>query len=434
MHILALDVGTSSVKAAVLDVATARPVGPVARTSYEIDTPTPDAAEIAPERLWGAVAETACAATRDGPDVEGVGLACLTPVLALLDRAHKPLGSFWTHLDRRARPIARQAWGAVGQEFLSTTGNRPLPGGTSAVCYRQQFEADPYLSHDVKHYLHANGWLALRLTGEAAFDPANASFTGLFNTMTDRQWSPRWCDYFEVERDWLPRVVGGDTTVGSVRAAVAGEIGVPAGVPLKLGTADTSSARLAAGGRLGDLLHVAGSTQVLEIQTDSPRPGPERLTRLLGVGDDYVHVTHNPVGGSALGWLHRLCFRDQSEDEFYQRTVPGAVGRKTLVTLDPAYLGGDRLAIEAHRAGFRDLTLWTDRLDLLAALLEAMARNHHKALRDLGAGARFERIFLTGGGAELVRRLIPEYATANVQVLEEGSLCGVARLFGERGA
>src|SRR5262249_46959320 len=37
MHILALDVGTSSVKAAILDVAAAAPVGPVARVSYELD-------------------------------------------------------------------------------------------------------------------------------------------------------------------------------------------------------------------------------------------------------------------------------------------------------------------------------------------------------------------------------------------------------------
>jgi xylulokinase len=431
MHILALDVGTSSVKAAVLDAAAARPVGPVARASYELDSPTPDAAEVRAERLWGAVAEAARSATRDAPDVEGVGLACLTPLLALLDRDHRPVGPFWTHLDRRARPAARQTWTAVGPEFLSTTGNRPLPGGISAVCYRQLLLSEPYLGHAVRHYLHANGWLALRLTGETAFDPANASFTGLFNTMTDRQWSPRWCEYFEVDAEWLPRVVDGATTVGAVRAAVAGELGVPAGVPLRLGTADTDCALLAAGVRRGDLLHVVGSTQVLEVLTDNPRPGPERLTRLVGVGDAYAHVTHNAVGGSALQWMYQLCFRDQGEEEFYGRTVPRAMGQKTSVTLDPAYLGGDRLAIEPHRAAFRELTLAADRLDLLAALLEAMARNHRKALRDLGVGERFERVFLTGGGAELVRRLIPEYAAANVQVIDEGSLCGVARLFGE---
>jgi hypothetical protein len=46
MRILALDVGTSSVKAAILDVERAAPVGPNAHAAYELDHPTPDAAEV----------------------------------------------------------------------------------------------------------------------------------------------------------------------------------------------------------------------------------------------------------------------------------------------------------------------------------------------------------------------------------------------------
>src|SRR5882672_1387487 len=143
MHILALDVGTSSVKAAVLDVATARPVGTVAHAPYELETPTPDAAEVPPERLWTAVAAAAREATWQAPDIEGGGLSCLTPALVLVGKDQKPLGPIWTHLDRRARGGARQIWQAVGPEFLSTVGNRPLPGGISAVCYRQQLETEP---------------------------------------------------------------------------------------------------------------------------------------------------------------------------------------------------------------------------------------------------------------------------------------------------
>src|SRR5207244_1166479 len=129
----------------------------------------------------------------------------------------------------------------------------------------------------------------------------------------------------------------------------------------------------------GDLLHVVGTTQVLAALADPPRPDPCRLTRLLGVGRAFVHVTHNPVGGAALDWLRELCFRDQGEDEFYDHTVPAARQHKTRVTLDPPYLGGDRLEVEARRAAFRDLTVTTERIDLLAALLEAMARKHRDA-------------------------------------------------------
>jgi xylulokinase len=429
MHILALDVGTSSVKAAVLDVASARPIGKIARTEYELDHPTPDAAEVPAERLWKAVAAAGRQAALGIEGIEAVGLSCLMPALILLDERGRPLAPIWTHLDRRARPAARQVWAAVGEEFLGTTGNRPLPGGITAVCYRQQLSADPYLFRKVNSYLHANGWLGLKLTGERAFDRGNACFTGLYGTMTDRRWSERWCEYFEVDPAWLPPVVSGDATVGTLRPDAAADLGVPAGLPFKLGTADTSSAMLAAGMGPGDLLHVVGTTQVLSALTDQPRPDPKRLTRQLGVGEAFIQVTHNPVGGAALDWIRELCFRDQPEEEFYDRTIPAALERQTRVTLDPPFLGGDRQEIEAHRAAFRDLTLATDRLDLLAAILEAMRRHHRHAVAALGLGTDFRRIFLTGGGAAVVRKLLPEYASAAVHTLEEGSLRGVARLF-----
>jgi sugar (pentulose or hexulose) kinase len=158
-------------------------------------------------------------------------------------------------------------------------------------------------------------------------------------------------------------------------------------------------------------------------------PDARRSTRLLGVGDDYLHVTHNPVGGVALDWLYELCFRDQTREQFFGPLVEEALRRETRVSLDPPYLGGDRLEIEAHRAAFRDLTLDTDRLDLLAALLREMRRQHSRAVEALGVGTSFRRTFLTGGGAEVVHRLLPEYAGSHVQILEEGSLRGIACLF-----
>ncbi len=429
MRILALDVGTSSVKAAVLDVATAAPVGPVAHVPYALDHPTPDAAEVPAPRLWGAVAGAAREAARAGPSVEAVGMSVLTPALVLLDRAGRPLLPIWTHLDRRARPAARQVWATVGPEFLQTTGNRPLPGGITALCFRQQLQQDPYLAETTKSYLHVNGWLAHHMTGERAFDRGNACFTGLYGTLTDRTWSERWCDYFEVDRDWLPPVLSGDATVGTLRPGVAAELGVPAGLPVKLGAADTTTAMLAAGMGPGDLLHVVGTTQVLAVFTDNPRPSTRHLTRQFGVGDAFIHTSHNPVGGAALEWIRTLCFQDQPETAFYERTIPEARGRTTRVVLDPPYLGGDRLEIEACRAAFRDLTLAADRVDLVAAILQAMQRGHREALASLQVGERFRRVFLTGGAAEVVHQLLPGYEGASVAVLDEGSLRGVARLF-----
>jgi xylulokinase len=429
MRVLGIDVGTSSIKSAVIDVERAEIVGAISHVPYRLEHPSPEAAEVPPSRLWAAIRTAASAVIEAERGVDAVGLSCLAPSLILLDSADRPLTSIWTHLDRRARAVARRIWRDVGEEFLATIGNRPLPGGISAVCWRKQVEDDPDLLHKTKSYLHANGWLGLHLTGERAFDRANASFTGLYGTMTDQAWSERWCSYFQVDRDWLPPVVSGDATIGALRWEIATELGVSAGVPVKLGTADTSSAMLLAGMQLGDLLHVVGTTQVVAALVPNPRPSAACLTRQLGVGEQFIQVTHNPVGGAALEWIHQLCFREQTGAEFYADTIVRALEHPTSVTLDPPYLGGDRLEIEPQQAAFHGLMLTADRIDLLAAVLQAMRLRHYEALDALGMGTRFNRIFITGGGAEVVQRLIPEYHKGAVYPLEEGSLRGVARLF-----
>jgi sugar (pentulose or hexulose) kinase len=432
MHILALDVGTSSVKAAVLDQESGEPVAPPARAAYPLEHPTHEAAELTPEKLWSAIDAAAreAVAAAAGKPVEGVGLGAMTPALVLLDASDKPLSPIWTHLDRRGRPQAHRTQDEVGGEFLRTVGTRPLPGGTSAVCFARQLADDPGLRDRVKHYLHAGGWIGFRLTGERAFDPANASFTGLFGTLTDRRWSPRWCEFFGVDPAWLPPVRDGADTLGGLRPEVASAWGLKPGIPVKVGTADTSMAILAAGLGPRDLLHSVGTTQVLAVLVEHPKPDPRRLTRLLGVGDEYVYVSHNPVGGVALDWMHALCFHDQPAGEYFGKTVPAAAGRETPVRLDPWFLGGDRLEIDPKFTSFTHLNVSTTRDDLLAAVLHAMRDGHRAALEALDrTPADVARVFLTGGAADTVRHILPEYDAAEIRPLDNGSLRGIARLF-----
>lgn len=434
MHVLALDVGTSSVKAAVLDQATGDPVGHPAKAPYDLDHPTPDAAEVPAGRVWDAVshAATEAVAAAKGVTVEGVGMSCLTPALVLLGDGDEVLSPVWTHLDRRSRPVARETWAQFGADFLNEVGTRPLPGGTSAVSFAQQLRDNPGLKGRVRRYLHLAGWLGVRMTGAAAFDPANASFSGLFGTCTDRKWSAKWCGHFGVDPAWLPEVKDGRADLGGLRDDVASAWGLTPGTPVKVGTADTSCAMLAAKLGPGDILHSVGTTQVLAVITDKPTPDAKRLTRLLGVGDKYAVVTHNPVGGAALEWMHTLCFHDQPAAEYYEKTIFACDGRDTDVTLDPPFLGGDRLEIEPRLAHFTHLSADDTREDLLFAVLEAMRRGHRAALAGLGiAPSSVKRVVLTGGGADVVRRVLPEYRDGGVKVeeIDEATSRGVARLF-----
>ena len=80
--------------------------------------------------------------------------------------------------------VSRRIQDEHGAEFLAFAGNRPLPGGISAVCFGQMARENPRLAATTHTYLHLNGWLAFHLTGEKYFDTANACFTGVYPTVT----------------------------------------------------------------------------------------------------------------------------------------------------------------------------------------------------------------------------------------------------------
>src|SRR5262249_19259340 len=175
MRILALDVGYESITSAILDVASSQSVGARTRVEYAVDRPTPEADEVPADRLWSAVTSAARAVALPEEGIEGIGLSVLTPAPVLLDEKDQPAAPIRLPQDRRARRAARQVQAEAGGKFLAETGNRPLPGGISAVAFRQMVVDDPYLIREVRRYLHLNSWLALRMTGETAFDRANAS-------------------------------------------------------------------------------------------------------------------------------------------------------------------------------------------------------------------------------------------------------------------
>jgi sugar (pentulose or hexulose) kinase len=210
---------------------------------------------------------------------------------------------------------------------------------------------------------------------------------------------------------------------------VAAEIGVPPGIPVKVGAADIVSIMLALNMKPGDLLHLEGNTQLLVVLANAPRPDSRRFTRQFSSGEKFVYVTYNPLGNAALDWIKRLCFREQSEEEFFTRTIAEAQARSTRVQFDPPFLAGDPLEIEARRASIRDLELTSDRLDVLAGFLSALSRRHQEALTALDHIGPLGHVFWTGPGVQRIKPLL--YPKAEVQEFDNGSLFGIARLFAE---
>jgi xylulokinase len=404
MTLLGLDIGSSSVKAAILRGP--RVIGRIAHAGYPTHFAGPRA-EIDPRKLLAAIT----AAIKDlGPAarrVDAIALDVMCPAWLAMDRRGRPLTPIVTHQDRRSVAEARQIEARVGKiRHLKLAGNRPVPGGISSTTCAWFLRHAKSAMRRADLVGHLNTYLHRQLTGARVIDPSNASFTGLYRTLkTPAVWCDELVEAIGLSRRLLPDVRGADAIAGHVLPAAAHQLGLTAGTPMATGCVDTSSAMLLAGPEPGRLLNVMGSTDVLALCTDRPVPSEHLLTRQLGVAINghprWMSVATLASAGTSLRWAHQVLFADLSESAFWKMVGRLFSKRRAFTVQFSPYLAGDRVGVEQLRASFTGLTLATDRLDMLASLIDALARASADRLPTLAAQPvrMHHRVMLSGGGS-----------------------------------
>jgi sugar (pentulose or hexulose) kinase len=128
-QVLAIDVGTQFLKAAVFDSNLA--MLDRQQVSYTPVVKAGKWVEIEAQVLWNAFPE-ACKKLRKAKEVKAISFSTLCPSLVPIDADGNSLSPMILHLDRRSYPQAVWALARVGQDkFLRTAGNLPFPGGIS---------------------------------------------------------------------------------------------------------------------------------------------------------------------------------------------------------------------------------------------------------------------------------------------------------------
>ncbi|MFN4243087.1 MAG: xylulokinase [Tepidisphaerales bacterium] len=418
VSLLAIDVGSSAVKAAVLQGP--RPAGQLVRESFP--TVHQDGrAEVPPDGLLRAVSRAARQAILHSPltrrQIDLVALSCMSPSWLAVGRDGKPLTPIVTHQDRRSVKQAHWLASEIGLDrHLALTGNLPVPGGISSTTARWFIEHRPGLMRRARLVGHVQTWLLHHLTGCRAIDPSNASFTGLWNT-TDTtapvaSWNDELVDVVGLPRAALPPVLPGDAVAGRLTPEGGRCLNLPSGVPVLTGVMDTSAAVLLAGQRPGTVVNACGSTDALAMVTDRPRPDRRCLCRHLGVGRAWLTVMTLAAAGSALTWARVTLFPDLRDADFIN--LLRNLGRRSRL-LDPGGVtcvpdfAGSRTELDPPTASFRGLTLATTRHHLLSALLVALSETsaaRWPVLTEV-TGLRPRRpVLRTGGAGKLLTGLL----------------------------
>ncbi|MGF1633495.1 MAG: FGGY-family carbohydrate kinase [Phycisphaerae bacterium] len=407
MQTLAIDVGSSAVKAAVLEGTSV--VGRVARESFATRY-VGHIAEVEPAEILRAV--KAAVARLPAARADVLALAVMSPCVTLADAEGRGLVPFITHQDRRSLAAARAVEADIGPDrFLQTVGCRCTPGGIAASSLRHLRENQP----EAYAQAAAGGWvlplssyLVMHLCGAPAVDPSNAGFLGLADVrlagaaVADPDPDPWHPDLLasvlgEGPRPGLPPVVTADRPAGTLQKKVAGAWGLKHGLPVLPGIIDGSCPLLlGTGPRPGKLANAAGSSDVLAMVLPEARPTPGLLMRPLGVGGLFVAAATMAAAGSAMNWARETWFCDHTPQTF-ARLVADAAATPfdgPAVHFEPA-LAGDRLAVEQPTASLTGMTLATTRRDLARALAAALARSSRDRLDRLLALADAEGIALS---------------------------------------
>lgn len=411
--IVGIDIGTQSLKAAVLDDTLAR--RGAAAVDYPARYPRPGWAE-QDAHAWEAalpraVAEALAAAGAAAGDVRALGVAGQLDGCVAVDGAGEPLGPCLIWLDRRAGLPAQPELAARVREVCGIVAD---PGHMAAkIAWLRAHGADGAACfHQPVSYLVA------RLTGRDVMDHALASTTMLYD-LHGRRWHDGLLDAFDIPAHVLPELAAAQEAAGPLSAAGARLTGLPAGIPVAVGTGDDFAAPLGAGiAEPGRLACVLGTAEVVgALDTTAKIDDTGLLETHAYPGGHYFIENPGWSSGGALEWFirtHRLAGPDEL-DALAAQAPPGSDG----VLFLPALSGAMAPRWHAGARGcFYGLTPSHELSHLARAVLEGCAF----AMRDVVARLQAMQVPLTairllGGGArsELWARIRADVARLPVE-------------------
>jgi xylulokinase len=411
----AVDAGTTGARAVAygLDGSLVAEV----RRPYRISAPRPGWAE-QDARDWAECAAAALAGlasrTRGTGRIRAIGLTGQCPTVVPADEHGRPLRPGMLYRDNRAVEQARAMRERVGAaEMHRRTGHvaEAFHAGPKVLWIRAN---EPAVFVRTRLILQPRDVVLHRLTGLVRTDETHANTTLLFN-LRNRAWDGDLLEAFDLDPALFPAALPPWQTAGELGSRAAAALGLPAGIPVVIGAADSQCAAVGAGVVApGPVSEMAGASSCLNSAV------PEPLADLA-----VTHYSHAVPGmyctelgvnttGAAITWaVSALGYPGYAElaadaarfSRRLRRRFRGAVDAADAVAAAPLFLpflaDGDR--DDPHlRAGFVGLSDRHDRAALAFAVAEGLAMSVCSAVAALErAGTAVTELRVGGGGARI---------------------------------
>ncbi len=409
-HFIGVDVGTSSVKALVVDRRGA--IRATVTIALPMSTPEPGWAEQDPDRWWTASAAAirrVCTEAKIRPAaIAAIGLSGQMHSSVFLDRTGAVIRPALLWCDGRTTAECATINQRVGEKQLQAWTLNPALEGFTLPKLLWLRRHEPAAFRRLTCVVLAKDYVRFALTGVLATEPSDASGTLMYETAR-----LRWCEPLMRELSLplalLPQVGGSTEILGRVSARAARRIGLLAGTPVVGGGADNACGAVGVGAVLPGLAVVSWGTSGT-VLAPTPRPIVDAKLR----AHTFCHA--NPgswyamgvmlTAGAAFAWHRRVAGaeldgQDDANRRLNQEAARVPIGAQGLTFLP--YLQGERTPHRnaAARGAFVGLSLAHTRAHLTRAVLEGITfglRDCLAVLQDMGLP--ISRAVVTGGGAE----------------------------------
>jgi xylulokinase len=427
-YVLALDMGSSSVKSALVSRR-----GELAGTGFEtIDTILlpGGGAEQNPDQWWSSIvraARSALAASALRPE-QVRALACTTAwsVTVPVDATGQPLANALTWMDTRGGPYNRAAVAGFPKvagyaalklrKWLKLTGSVPQLSGIDGMGHILFFKHErPEIYAGTHKFLEPMDYLNLRLTGRFAASYATIFPYGLTDNRDPNRinYHPDLLRLAGIDRAKMPDLLPVNAVLGTLKREASDELGLPLSTPVVMGCGDSHAATIGAGavGNYEGYFCIGTSawmschvpfkkTDVFHQLTSMPAALP---------GKYMVFGEQGPAGRCLEFLKDRILFPEAAQSsvpsQLYEllnaeaaRVAPGADG----LIFTPWINGILTPFQDIHtRSAFFNQSMGTTRGHYVRAVMEGVAFSLRWLKRYLETfiGRRFPRFTFIGGGA-----------------------------------
>lgn len=242
MYLLGYDIGSSSVKASLVNAETGKTVASdfYPKTEAEIIAVKPGWAEQRPQQWWDCLkhaTESILATAKVNPaDIKAIGISYQMHGLVLVDKDRQPLRPAIIWCDSRGVPYGEKAFSELGEEkCLSHILNSP--GNFTATKLAWVKENEPEIFEKIDKIMLPGDYIAMRLTDRVCTTVSGLSEMMLWDFKEGRI-AGFLLEYLGFSEGIIPEIVPTFSIQGTVTAEAAAELGLAEGTPVSYRAGD----------------------------------------------------------------------------------------------------------------------------------------------------------------------------------------------------